>query len=134
MFCMNLDQFLQFSYRTLVRRRRTAGSCQRTLFGGADQAKSRAGAFSDLRAGVVLACLRLASAFGLYEAIPFQESATKVPTDQNSREPLFGGFLVVFGPFLVVWSRILDRGSPLDTLPPRQSASESVQFQQPCFA
>src|SRR4051812_35774615 len=115
MFCTNLDQFLQFSYQTLVRRRRAAGSCKRTLFGGAEQAKSRAGAFSDLRAGVVLACLRLAPAFVLYEAITFQESATKVPPDQNSAEPFFGRSLVVFGPFLVVWSGILERGSPLDT-------------------
>src|SRR3954453_16276235 len=107
MFCTNLDQFLQFSYQTLVRRRRAAGSCKRTLFGGAGQAKSRAGAFSELRAGVVLACLRLASAFVRYEGITFQKSPTKVPTDQNSREPFSGRSLVVLGPFLVVWSGIL---------------------------
>ena len=53
MFGMDLGQFFEFSLQNLTGRRRVAPSCRRTVFGGPDQAKSRAGAFSDLRSGML---------------------------------------------------------------------------------
>ena len=102
MFCMDLVQFLEFSYQTLVGRGSAAGSCSHPVFGSPDQAKSRAGAFSDRRAGTHLGCLRLAPGLELYEAITFQKSPTKIPTYQVTKVCFtFGPFWSFFGHF---WS------------------------------